>query len=158
MVPLSSVCRMSLSFSLLPLPSLGCRRGGKLVQCTPYQTLWLWKNCNHLLWHILELPNDEINGNSDSFIRLQKHLLLSSTVFSMQIAYSAMSQTKKFDRHASCGVNKNFFLVSLLEIWLTRFTFSPTSQWLRICQPNFQEGYKIEVFIYTTGGANPKAD
>ena len=38
-----------------------------------------------------------------------------------------MSRTRKFDRHASRGVNKNVYLVSLLEIGLTKYDFSPTS-------------------------------
>ena len=39
-----------------------------------------------------------------------------------------MSQTRKFDVRASHGENKNFYLVSLLKIEMTKYDFSPTSQ------------------------------
>ena len=58
---------------------------------------------------------------------------------------------------ASCGENKYFYLVSLLEIGLIKYDFSSASQGLLGKKKiNFQEGYKIEVFIFATGGADPK--
>ena len=59
---------------------------------------------------------------------------------------------------ASSGVNKHFYLVSLPEIGWTKYNFLHTSQWLLSEKSYFlKEGYKLEVFIYATGGADPKA-
>ena len=57
---------------------------------------------------------------------------------------------------ATCGENKYLYLVSCIPPG-NRFFFaqkSLTGRWEVIFdQPNFQEGYKIEVFIFTTGGS-----
>ena len=58
---------------------------------------------------------------------------------------------------ASRGENKYFYILSLLEIGWIKHDFSSASQILLGEKTNVQEGYKIEVFIFTTGGADPKA-
>ena len=69
--------------------------------------------------------------------RLLNHEILSLCTHSTN---SALSRTRKVDRHASRGVNKNFYLVSLLEIGLTKYDFAPTSQWIRISSTQFPGG------------------
>ena len=50
---------------------------------------------------------------------------------------------------ASCGENKYFYLVSLLEIGLIKYDFSPASQWLLGEKKiNFQEGMQDRSFYF----------
>ena len=82
--------------------------------------------------------------------RLLNHEILSLCTHSTN---SALSRTRKFDRHASRGVNKNFHLVSLLEIGLTKYNFSTTSPWLLFfVNPISRRGTRCK-FLFTPQGA-----
>ena len=54
---------------------------------------------------------------------------------------------------ASCGENKYFYLVSLLEIGLIKYDFSSASQWLLGEKNIFPGGIQDRSVFFTTGGA-----